>query len=215
MFGRKKSAASAGPSSTDSASSSASASAAGETTTPRTGPFDADSVPDEVQRVDLGSLRIAPSPGRELRLQVDEQSGEVQSVLLAGADGAMELRAFAAPRGGDLWSEVMPQLAADVARRGGTATERSGPWGPELLCRVPVAKADGTPGGIQSSRMIGVNGARWLVRATLLGQPATQPDSGQEWEDALAGLVVSRGDGAMPVGDPLPLRLPPDAKRAE
>lgn len=213
MFGRKKSAASAGPSSTDSTSSSAPASE-GATTHP-TGPFDAESVPDEVQRVDLGSLRIAPSPGRELRLQVDEQSGEVQSVLLAGADGAMELRAFAAPRGGDLWSEVMPQLAADVAQRGGTATERTGPWGPELLCQVPVAKADGTPGGMQSSRMIGVNGARWLVRATLLGHPATQPDSGQEWEEALAALVVSRGDGAMPVGDPLPLRLPPDAKRAE
>ena len=114
MFGRKKSAASAGQSPTD--STSAAVSAVEETAAHPTGPFDADSVPDEVQRVDLGSLRIAPSPGRELRLQVDEQSGEVQSVLLAGANGAMELRAFAAPRGGDLWSEVMPQLAADVAR---------------------------------------------------------------------------------------------------
>ena len=75
------------------------------------GPFDVDDVPDDgVERVDLGSLLIAPE-GRELRLQVDEATGEVQSVMLAGEDGAVELRAFAAPRDGDLWSEVRPQIA--------------------------------------------------------------------------------------------------------
>ncbi len=36
--------------------------------------------------------------------------------MLAGPDGALELRAFAAPRNGDLWSEVRPQIAGDVAR---------------------------------------------------------------------------------------------------
>ncbi len=61
-----------------------------------------------MQRLDLGSLLITPEPGRELRLQVDERTQAVQAVLLAGSDGALELRAFAAPRNGDLWSEVRP-----------------------------------------------------------------------------------------------------------
>jgi Protein of unknown function (DUF3710) len=177
------------------------------------GPWDSADVPDDgLPRVDLGSLRVAAWEGTELRLQVDETSGEVQSVMLAGDEGALELRAFAAPRNGDLWSEVRPQIAADVAQHGGTATERQGRWGTELVCQMQVVLPDGNQ-AIQPSRIIGVNGARWLLRATFLGQPAVEPESAGDWEDALATVVVHRGSQAMPVGDVLPLVLPDDAQR--
>ena len=122
-------------------------------------------------RVDLGSLILTPETGRELRLQVDERTQEVQAVILTGNDGALELRAFAAPRNGDLWSTVRPQVAADMARRGGTATEQEGPFGPELLCQVSMKNAEGKT-GIQHSRIVGINGSRWMLRATFLGRPA-------------------------------------------
>jgi hypothetical protein len=177
------------------------------------GPWDSDEQPDDgIQRVDLGSLRVAPREGAELRLQVDEASGEVQSVMLAGEEGALELRAFAAPRHGDLWSEVRPQIAADVAQHGGTATEREGRWGTELVCQMQVVLPDGTQ-ALQPSRIVGVNGSRWLLRATFLGQPAVEPETADSWEDALASVVVHRGGQAMPVGDALPLVLPDDAQR--
>ena len=177
------------------------------------GPWDSDSYPDDgLDRVDLGSLRVPPREGADLRLQVDENTGEVQSVMLAAENGALELRAFAAPRNGDLWSEVRPQIAADVSRHGGTATEREGRWGVELVCQMQVVLPDGTQAR-QPSRIIGVNGARWLLRATFLGQPAVEPEQAQDWEDALATVVVHRGSEAMPVGDALPLTLPDDARR--
>jgi hypothetical protein len=177
------------------------------------GPWDSESLPgDEVDRVDLGSLRVAPREGAELRLQVDENTGEVQSVMLASEDGAMELRAFAAPRNGALWDEVRPQIAADVSGHGGTATEREGRWGTELVCQMQVVLPDGNQ-ALQPSRIIGVNGPRWLLRATFLGQPAVEPELTAEWEDALAAVVVHRGSHAMPVGDALPLTLPDDAQR--
>jgi hypothetical protein len=177
------------------------------------GPWDVDDLPDDgVERIDLGSLLVPPADGTEVRLQVDEQTGQVQSVMLAGEDGALELRAFAAPRNGDLWSEVRPQISADVAQHGGTATERNGRWGVELVCNMQVVMPDGTQ-GIQPSRIVGVNGARWLLRGTFLGRPAVETDDAQAWEDALASVVVRRGDHAMPVGDALPLVLPPDAQR--
>jgi hypothetical protein len=180
---------------------------------PVSGPYDADDLPEDgVERVDLGSMLIAPDPGRELRLQVDEASGTVQSVVLAGADGALELRAFAAPRGGDLWSEARPQIASDVASRGGTATEREGRWGPELVCRVQVTTPEGRT-GTQESRVIGVNGPRWMLRATLLGKPATDPDGAGDWEDAISRVAVQRGAGAMPVGEALPVTMPAQARR--
>ena len=180
---------------------------------PATGPWDSDELPDDgVDRVDLGSLRVPPREGAELRLQVDEATGEVQSVMLAAEEGALELRAFAAPRNGSLWEEVRPQIAADIAQHGGTATEREGRFGTELVCQMQVVMPDGSQ-AMQPSRIIGVNGARWLLRGTFLGLPAVEPEGAGEWEDALSSVVVHRGSHAMPVGDALPLRLPDDAQR--
>jgi hypothetical protein len=182
---------------------------------PAAGPWDADELPDDgVERVDLGSLLITPEPGRELRLQVDESTGEVQSVVLAGPDGALELRAFAAPRNGDLWSDVRPQIAADMAQHGGVASEREGRFGTELVCQMTVQRGDGRT-GTQPSRIIGINGPRWMLRATLLGRPAMDLEGSAEWEETITRVGVRRGAEAMPVGDLLPVVLPESARRVQ
>ena len=198
--------------------------AAGETTTraadtgeaagtTATGPFDVSQVEgDGIDRADLGSVLVPAIADRELRLQVDEQSGQVRAVMLAGSDGACEFQAFAAPRNGDLWDDVRPQIAEDMEKRGGKATEREGRWGTELVCEMPVKRPDGTE-ATQPSRIVGINGDRWMLRASFLGRPALDPDNTSEWEDALAQVVVRRGTEAMPVGEPLPVRLPDDARR--
>ena len=177
------------------------------------GPYDADELDSTEGRVDLGALLLLPVEGTELQLQVDEASGAVQSVMFAGPDGALELKVFAAPRNGDLWSEVRPQIAADLGKRGGTATERDGRFGTELVCQMPVTLPDGKT-GLQPSRVIGINGPRWLLRATMLGRPAVEPDAGAAFEDALTTVAVRRGQHAMPVGDPLALSLPADAHKS-
>ncbi len=176
------------------------------------GPWDVSEIDDEVERVDLGSLLIAPEPEREVRLQVDEATQEVQSVLIAGPDGAVEVRAFAAPRPGDLWGEARPPIKAETAQRGGTATERDGRFGVELLMQQQVQLPDGTK-AVQPSRIVGVNGPRWFLRATFLGMPDVEPDGGDACDESLAAVVVNRGSHAMPPGDPLPLTLPPSARR--
>ncbi|MEQ6902038.1 DUF3710 domain-containing protein [Nocardioides sp. YIM 152588] len=179
--------------------------------TPEGGPFDIDDVDPADPRalVDLGSLLVSPAQlqGRNLRVQVEDKTGTVKAVLLTDDSGAVELRAFAAPRNGDLWAEVRPQIAAETYRRGGTATEREGRYGTELLCEVKVAMPDGNQ-GVQHSRVVGVNGARWLLRATFLGDPARSAEAASLWDELLAGVVVRRGAHAMPVGEQLPLTLP-------
>lgn len=183
--------------------------------TPAVGPFDVDDVEgDGVERIDLGSLLIALEADRELRLQVDEKTGDVQAVMLAGPDGALELRAFAAPRNGDLWSNVRPQIADDMVRRGGVVAEREGRFGTELMCELTVARGDGSAAK-QPSRVIGINGPRWLLRATLIGRPAMDVEGSTAWEDSITRVVVRRGHGAMPVGEPLPVVLPDNAKRVD
>lgn len=178
------------------------------------GPFDVKDVDleDGVERVDLGSLLIAPGAGRDVRLQVDQKTQRVQAVLIAGADGAIELRAFAAPRNGDLWEETRPRIVADMQRRGGAAEEAEGPFGTELRCDVPVTKPDGEVVR-QRSRVVGVNGPRWMLRATILGAGVDDAAAAEEWEKVFTGVVVRRGDAAMAVGDALPITVPERARR--
>lgn len=179
------------------------------------GPHDAELLGpdgDGVDRVDLGSLLISPVEGLELRLQVDEAARTVQSVMVVGNEGALELRAFAAARGGDLWSDVRRQLAAEAARRGGTATERDGRWGPELDCDLQVATPDGKVGR-QQQRVIGVNGSRWFLRATMVGKPAVDQEAGKPFEEVVERLFVRRGTGPMAPGEALPLEIPSQARR--
>ncbi len=176
------------------------------------GPWDASEVEldeDDPSKIDLGSLVITPREGLELQLQVDEQRGHVVAVVLAGAEGAVELRPFAAPRHGDIWDDVRTQIAAEVTRRGGTATEAVGPWGPELRVVLTMTTPDGLAGQ-QPSRVFGIAGPRWLLRATFFGKPALEPDDHGLVEQAMRDVVVRRGTEPHAPGEALPLVVPPD-----
>lgn len=181
------------------------------------GPWDADEVAlteGDPSKIDLGSLIITPREGLELQLQVDEQRGHVVAVVLAGAEGAVELRPFAAPRNGDIWDDVRAQIAAEVTRRGGTATEAVGPWGPELRVVLTMTTQDGQTGQ-QPSRVFGIPGPRWLLRATLFGKPALEPDDDGVVEQALHDVIVRRGSEPHAPGEALPLSIPPEASPRE
>ncbi len=186
-----------------------------ESTDSAIGPFDESQVDlEEHDGVDLGSLVIAPVGAMELQLQVDEETGGVMAAVLVGEDGALELRAFAASRGGGAWDELRPRIASEMARLGGTTDETQGTFGTELLCMVPVQNPDGMS-GTQASRIVGFEGPAWLLRATLMGPPAQDAELAAPWEETIRQVVVRRGREAMPPGAPLPLHLPPEARRID
>jgi hypothetical protein len=181
------------------------------------GPFDSNEVDPSVlegeDRIDLGALVITGLPGMELRLQVDEQSNEVQAVLLVLEDSALELRAFAAPKSSGIWSDVRREIAAEATRMGGTASETEGPFGTELVLVVPVEDPEGQIFS-QTSRVIGVDGPRWLLRATVLGRAAVEPEAAPPMEQSLRNVVVVRGSEPMAPRESLALRLPTGAQPA-
>ena len=179
------------------------------------GPFDITEVDvEERECVDLGSLLVTPVEPMELQLQVDEESGQVMAVVLVAEEGALELRAFAASRGGGAWDELRPRIAAEMARMGGTTDEQEGTFGTELMCMVPMETPDGEP-ATQPSRIAGHEGPAWLLRSTLMGRPALDNDLAGPWEETIRQVVVRRGREAMPPGAPLPLTLPPEARRVD
>ena len=181
------------------------------------GPWDVDEREvdtDDPSTIDLGGLVVTGRPDLELRLQTDQATGAVGAALLVSEDGAVELRAFAASRSGGVWDEIRREIAAEASNRGGTATETDGPYGPELRVKVPVKTPEGR-NATQTTRIVGIEGPRWLLRATFLGQAAGDTPPDHPLELAVRDVVVVRGGAAMAPREPIPLRLPHGATSEE
>jgi hypothetical protein len=180
---------------------------------PTSGPYDERDAPtDEVQRIDLGALRIPVSEAYDVRLDLNEAQ-QVLSATLAARDGTMQLGVFAAPRNEGIWDEVRAEIAESLnAQRRGSATEQDGPFGTELRATLPAEGGKGATGagGTVPARFIGVDGPRWFVRALLAGAVAADPVKGKPFEDAFRGCIVVRGNEPLPVREGVPLRLPND-----
>jgi hypothetical protein len=176
---------------------------------PERGPWDAKHAPDDVQRLDLGSLQIPAVEGVEVRVQANPEGG-VEQIVLVDGDSALQLGVFAAPRSEGIWNEVRAEIAAAMTADGVTAREITGPYGIELAARVS------TPDGPADVRFVGVDGPRWMVRALYQGAAAADPSREGALGVVLGGLVVTRDAEARPVREALPLRLPKEmAEQAE
>ncbi|WP_375490902.1 DUF3710 domain-containing protein [uncultured Jatrophihabitans sp.] len=180
------------------------------------GPFDERDAPDDdVERVDLGALRVPVYEGFDVRVDVDENR-QVVSATLATEDGTMQLGVFAAPRNEGIWDEVRAEIAQSLnEQRRSSASEQDGAFGTELHGAIPAE------GGRETIpvRFVGVDGPRWFLRAMFAGAVARDAAHAQLLERALRGVIVVRGADPLPARDPVPLKLPegielPDAPQA-
>jgi hypothetical protein len=165
------------------------------------GPYDVLDAPDDVERLDLGSMQIPAIPGVEVRVQANPE-GQVQQVVLVNGANALQLGVFAAPRSEGIWDEVREDIRKQLFADGVAAEEIDGDYGVELRSRVR------TPDGLTDIRFVGIDGPRWMVRGVYQGPVAADPALAGPLAECLRGLVVDRGMEAMPVREPLPLRLP-------
>ena len=173
------------------------------------GPFDVDDAPaDELPRIDLGSLRVPMVDGLEVRLDVDQQTGEPAQLVLADGESMLQLAAFAAPRKSGIWDLVRAEIAESLVAAGGAAEEVDGGLGTELAANIPTGEPGG---GLAPARFIGVDRPRWFLRGLLSGPAALDRQAAARLEFAFRGTIVVRGTEAMPSRDPLPLKLPPEA----
>ncbi len=179
------------------------------------GPFDEAEANPVRPYVDLGGVKVLPREGLHLRLEIEEESKRVVAIGLDYAGSTLQVQPFAAPRSSGLWHEIRAQIAEQIARQGGTTTEREGDLGPELLAQIPVSSANTTPGSTRLARFIGVDGPRWFLRGVIAGEAAVNPDAAAAVEDLFRSIVVVRGSSPMPPRDLIPLRMPAGPVDAE
>lgn len=180
------------------------------------GPWDSSEkdISDDSAYLDFGSLLIRGRPGFNLQMPVDDDQGTIGSIVLVTEFSGLELRAFADARSGGLWDAVRADLEDESKRLDGEAQQVDGPFGTELHVKVPVTLPDGEE-GFQPTRIIGIEGPRWMLRATFLGQEALEPSDDSLLMKALHDVVVVRGDEPRAPRDALLITIEEDLEPVE
>lgn len=167
------------------------------------GPYDIAEVstpPGELanSHLDLGSILMPVVEGGQVTVEMSA-THEPEAVYLVTPVGRIGLHAFAAPRSGGLWREVVRELAESLRAEGAQTAVEDGHWGREVIARVP--------GG--SHRFIGADGSRWMIRCVASGPEESEVQLAQLARAVLAETVVRRGDEPFPPRELLPIVLPP------
>lgn len=183
------------------------------------GPFDISEVDldaDDVQRLDFQALVLTPFEGMNMQLQVNQETQDVQALLVSQGQSVLELSLFAAPSRRSMLPQVRRDMIDNVEAAGGTATLAEGPFGTEIRRVVPVTDDNGQH-GYHVSRTWFAQGPRWLLRGVLMGEAGMSEGVEGPAEllyEFFANTVVRRGDKPMVPGDPIPMTLP-EAMRAQ
>lgn len=174
-----------------------------ESAPPATGPWDSDEVAIG-DRLDAGSLWIPVIPGTTLQFTLDRRRQQVLGIVYSKDSSALQLQVFAAPRSAKLWEEVRRDMRTSIAQQGGFSQEEEGPLGPELHAQMPV------PGSkaMAPHRFLGIDGPRWLLRATLYGRAGADEAAANEMIEIVREVVVNRGQAPHPPRELLPLEIP-------
>jgi len=169
------------------------------------GPFDIEDFDDPesatVGRHDLGAVLIPVDESAELAVEVNPQ-GVPTMVWMVTPNGRYNVTAYAAPKTGKLWREVITEVAESLRNEGAQVTFEDGPWGREvvgLMTKGPEPLV---------MRFIGVDGYRWMIRCVVSGPHEGVDALTEQAREALADTVIRRGDTPLPVRTPLPIQLP-------
>ncbi len=158
---------------------------------------------DGIERLDLGGLLVKSTPGVDVQVQADEAPGAVTQLTFAQPGAAVQVQPYAAPKSGGMWQDVRGQIKSSITKGGGLVEEVNGSFGLELQTQIT-----GDDGKMQPARFTGIDGTRWFLRAVFLGAAAKPGPEAATLEALVRELVVVRGGDAMPVGSPIPLKLP-------
>lgn len=180
------------------------------------GPFDIDEVEledDDTPRLDLGSVILTPFEGLQLQLQMDESTGLIQAALAMHEQSGLEVALFGSPRSGGMAREIRAEIVRVAKEAGGSAELGKGPFGTEIKRILPVQAPDGSD-AILVSRVWLVEGPRWLLRGTLMGEAAMSDDDSKAYEliEFFKNLIVRRGEAPVAAGDLIGMTLPDDMR---
>ena len=167
------------------------------------GPWDVDDedVPDYDDYLDLGAYYLPFMQQIELRIKANRATGAVLGATITYKNSSLEIEAYAAPKTLGLWED----LRADFLESNVNAKAVAGVFGTEIA--LPVRVKGGKP---VTTRIVGVDGPRWMLRGIFSGTAATDPHAQetQELNRFFADIVVQRGEEPLAPRDLIPMHAP-------
>ena len=168
------------------------------------GPWDETDRPDRGELLDCGALWIPAVPGASIQFTMDRNRSMVLGVVYLVNGSALQIQVFAAPRSRGLWDDIRLEMMTSIANQGGSSKEADGPLGLELAAMLPGQDGKGQA----PYRFMGVDGPRWLLRATVYGRAGADPEKADELLKILDDVVVVRGQTPHPPRELLTLEIP-------
>ena len=158
-------------------------------------------MPDYDDYLDLGAYYLPFLRGIQLRIKANRATQQVLGSTITFGSSSLEIEAFAAPKTLGLWDDVR----GDLLEANKAASEVDGVFGTELKLPVNVKG-----GKTVNTRIVGVDGPRWMLRGIFSGKAAIDPDSPET--EALnkffADIVVERGEEPLAPRDLIPMHPP-------
>ncbi|MCB2177013.1 MAG: DUF3710 domain-containing protein [Actinomycetales bacterium] len=171
------------------------------------GPWDVADRPERGARIDLGALWLPGVDGMQLRMETGGSGSVVTAAAVTVEGSSLQVQVFAAPRSAGIWDEIRTEIGESVTKQGGSVDDLPGPFGRELLARLPVRTPEGRTGH-RPARFIGADGPRWFLRGVVTGRAAVDPEAARVLEDLFADIVVVRGAEAMAPRELIALTMP-------
>ena len=167
------------------------------------GPWDVadEDVPDYDSYLDMGAYYLPFMRNIQLRIKADRATRAILGTTITYGHSSLEIEAYAAPKTMGLWDDVR----ADLLEGNAKASEQDGEFGAEL--RLPVEVKGGRT---VVTRVVGVDGPRWMLRGIFSGTAATDPhaDETVALNRFFADVVVDRGEEPLAPRDLIPMHPP-------
>lgn len=167
------------------------------------GPFDSLDYGERGDLLDAGSLWLPLVPEASLHFSVSQETNVVMAAGYTLNGSALQVQPYAAPRSTGIWEQVCLDMQTSLAEQGGRSIKSEGEYGSELLAHIPSPQ-----GALVPHRFIGVDGARWMLKASISGPAAVNDDLAVPLIDILRRIVVDRGQEPHPPRELLPMILP-------
>lgn len=167
------------------------------------GPWDVSDadVPDYDEYLDLGAYYLPFLQQIELRIKANRSTGTVLGATVTYKNASLEIEAYAAPKTLGLWEDLREDLLESNAK----AKVVNGVFGTEISLPVSVKG-----GKSLTTRIVGVDGPRWMLRGIFSGTAATDQHAQetQVLNRFFADIVVERGEEPLAPRDLIPMHEP-------
>ncbi|KAA8817092.1 DUF3710 domain-containing protein [Bifidobacterium callitrichos] len=167
------------------------------------GPWDVndEDVPDYDDYLDLGAYYLPFMQNIELRIKANRATRAILGSTITYQHSSLEIEAYAAPKTLGLWED----WRSDFLEANKNASADKGVFGTEI--KLPVAVKAGRT---VITRIVGVDGPRWMLRGIFSGVAATDPDAEETkaLNEFFSKIVVERGEEPLAPRDLIPMHPP-------